>query len=41
MFYRESDRTKILLNKPHPGDVMSIANTEALYEKLIELGELE
>ena len=41
MFYRESDRTKILLHKPHPGDVMSIANTEALYEKLIELGELE
>lgn len=40
LFYRASDNTKILLHKPHPGDVMSIANTRDLYEKLLELGEL-
>jgi hypothetical protein len=40
MFYRQADNVKILLHKPHPGDVMSIANTRDLCEKLIELGEL-
>ena len=40
MFYRSADNVKILLHKPHPGDVMSIANTRDLCEKLIELGEL-
>ena len=40
MFYRQADKVKILLHKPHPGDVMSIANTRDLCEKLIELGEL-
>lgn len=40
MFYRESDNIKILLHKPHPGDVMSVATTRDLYEKLVELGEL-
>ena len=40
LFYRESDNIKILLHKPHPGDVMSVATTRDLYEKLIELGEL-
>ncbi|MBQ6016806.1 MAG: type II toxin-antitoxin system HicA family toxin [Clostridiales bacterium] len=40
LFYRESDNIKILLHKPHPGDVMSVATTRDLYEKLVELGEL-
>ena len=40
LFYRESDRAKILLHKPHSGDQMSIANTVSLYEKLIDLGDL-
>lgn len=40
LFYRASDGVKILLHKPHPGDKMSIANTEYFYEELNELGEL-
>ncbi len=40
MFFRESDKCKILLHKPHPGDKMSIANTKDLYEKLLEIGEI-
>ena len=40
LFYRASDGIKILLHKPHPGDKMSIANTEYLYEKLNEIGEI-
>lgn len=40
LFYRELDNIKILLHKPHPGDVMSVATTRDLYEKLVELGEL-
>ena len=40
LFYRESDNIKILLHKPHPGDVMSVATTRDLFEKLVELGEL-
>ena len=40
LFYRANDKTKILLHKPHPGDVMSMANTRDLCEKLMELGDL-
>jgi len=40
LFYRDSDHNKILLHKPHPGDKMSVANTESLYEKLLEFGDL-
>jgi len=40
MFYRERDNTKILLHKPHPGDVMSIANTEDLFDKLRSMGDI-
>ena len=40
LFYRASDGIKILLHKPHPGDKMSIANTEYSYEKLNEIGEI-
>lgn len=40
MFYRSSDGIKILLHKPHPGDIMSIATTEDLFERLNDLGDL-
>ena len=40
LFYRPTDNVKILMHKPHPGDVMSIANTRDLSEKLLELGDL-
>ncbi len=40
LFYRPTDNVKILMHKPHPGDVMSIANTRDLCEKLLELGDL-
>lgn len=40
MFYRSQDNMKILLHKPHPGDIMSKGTTEDLYNKLKELGEL-
>ena len=40
MFFRGSDKAKILLHKPHPGDIMSMGNTEDLYRRLHEIGDL-
>lgn len=40
MFWRESDRKKILLHKPHPGDLMSVSSTRDLFRFLNELGEI-
>ena len=40
LFYRESDGMKILIQKPHPDDTMSIASTRDLYERLNDLGDL-
>jgi hypothetical protein len=39
-FYRASDKCKIMLHKPHPGDVMSIGAIRDLRDRLVEMGEL-
>ena len=41
MFYRQSDREKILLHKPHPSDIMSVASVHDLVDTLKEIGEFE
>lgn len=40
-FYRETDGHKILLHKPHPGDVMSPGAIDDLCERLKNQGDLE
>ena len=40
-FYRKSDGVKILLHKPHPGDIMSPGAIDDLYEYLKSIGEIE
>lgn len=39
-FYRETDKTIILLHKPHPNDEMDIGAVKDLVEFLKGLGEL-
>ena len=39
-FYRASDKRIILLNKPHPGDNMSIGAIKDLAARLEEMGEI-
>ena len=41
MFYRQSDREKILLHKPHPSDIMSVSSVRDLADTLKEIGEIE
>ena len=41
MFYRVSDGEKILLHKPHPRDIMSVASVHDLVDTLKEIGEIE
>ena len=40
MFYRKEDGDKVLMHKPHPGDIMDIAAVKALRNHLMEIGEL-
>ena len=40
-FYRESDEVKILLHKPHPGDIMSPGAIDGLYDFLKNLGAID
>lgn len=40
LFYRESDNNKILLHKPHPGDIMSRAAVRDVIKKLEESGDI-
>lgn len=40
-FFREEDKRKIQLHKPHPGDVMSPGAVDDLVEFLKDLGELK
>lgn len=40
-FFRPSDERFILLHKPHPSDVMSVAAVRGLSEFLKEIGEIE
>lgn len=39
-FYRESDKKMIMLHKPHPSDIVSVAVIKNLIEFLSELGEI-
>lgn len=39
-FYRKKDDLIIMLHKPHPGDVMSVASTRDVYEQLHRIGEI-
>ncbi len=39
-FYRETDKTIILLHKPHPGDIMKQGAVRQLVNYLKEIGEL-
>ena len=39
-FYRASDGRIILLHKPHPSDIMSVASVRDLAEYLQRIGEL-
>lgn len=39
-FYRASDGRLILLHKPHPSDIMSVASVRDLAEYLQRIGEL-
>lgn len=41
MFYRESDNHKILLHKPHPGDIMKRYAIEQLIASLKERGDID
>jgi len=41
MFYRESDNHKILLHKPHPGDIMKRYAIEQLIASLRERGDID
>ena len=40
IFYRERDQKKILLHKPHPGDIMKIGAVKQLVKTLEEEGDL-
>ncbi len=40
MLYRESDHRKILLHKPHPGDIMKSYAVKQLLEQFIENGDI-
>ena len=39
-FYRKRDGRKILLHKPHPGDIMSRAAVRDVIQKLEESGDI-
>ena len=39
-FYRASDQTVILLHKPHPSDIMSVASVKDIVEQLSRTGDL-
>ena len=41
MFFRPPDRRKILLHKPHPGDIMKKYAVRQFLDRLIENGDIE
>ena len=41
MFYREQDHRKILLHKPHPGDIMKKYAVRQLLERFTENGDID
>jgi hypothetical protein len=40
MFFRKSDKTKILLHQPHPGDQMPLGAIRSLRNELKKSGDL-
>ncbi|MBR6096362.1 MAG: type II toxin-antitoxin system HicA family toxin [Oscillospiraceae bacterium] len=40
MLFRESDRKKILLHKPHPGDIMKPYAVKQLLQHFVENGDI-
>ncbi len=41
MFFRPDDRRKILLHKPHPGDIMKKYAVKQFLDRLIENGDVK
>lgn len=41
LFFREKDGRKIMLHKPHPGDVLKHYAVKQLLEQLIENGDID
>ena len=41
LLYRPADHRKILLHKPHPGDIMKQYAVRQFYEKLTENGDIK
>ena len=41
LYFRKEDGAKIMLHKPHPGDVMPEYAVRQLKQKLIDLGEID
>ena len=40
LFYRENDNKKILLHKPHPGDIMKVYAVRQLLSQFMENGDI-
>ena len=41
LFFREKDGRKIMLHKPHPGDILKHYAVKQLLEQLIENGDID
>lgn len=41
MFFRQADGRKILLHKPHPGDIMKKYAVRQFLDRLVENGDIE
>jgi hypothetical protein len=41
MFFRPDDKRKILLHKPHPGDIMKKYAVRQFLDRLIENGDVK
>lgn len=40
LFYREKDEKKIMLHKPHPGDIMKVYAVRQLLSQFMENGDI-
>ena len=41
LYYRKEDGAKIMLHKPHPGDVIPEYAVRQLKQKLVDLGDMD
>lgn len=41
LFYREKDNKKIMLHKPHPGDIMKVYAVKQLLNEFKENGDID